>query len=295
MKTLLPLEEPLAESAPLSHRLALAHCRPLFAMGEACAWYHGFWQDLRLMGLAKTCGGQAEFLVETLLGLTRAAESSRVLISGSADYSMPALAISAYQSEGAALQLTVVDRCETPLALSRWYAKRREAAIITRCRDILDDDAPEPVDVVFTNSFLGSFDPASRPRLMAAWRRLLRPGGKLVFTNRLRPHAGAEAIGFDAGQARGFAEAARREAERRRTTLGLDPDEAARRAQAYAERYRSYPVRSLDEIARLLGQGGFAVDLLDVATHPGREGTAAVSGPSTAERAEYARVIATRR
>jgi SAM-dependent methyltransferase len=295
MKIVLPLDEPLPVSAPLADRLALAHCRPRIGMSEACAWYHGFWQYLRLMGLGKTSGGQAKFLVDTLSDLARVAESPRVLVSGSADYSMAAHAIAAYQSEGAALQLTVVDRCETPLALSRWYADRRKTATVTRCRDILDDEAPEPVDVVFTNSFLGSFAPADRPRLMAAWRRLLRPGGTLLFTNRLRPHAPAEVTAFDAEQARGFAEVVRHEAERRQSTLGLDPDEAARRAQAYAARYRSYPVRSVDEIRQLLDRGGFAIDVLDVVLHPGREGAAAVSGPSVAERAEYARVIATRR
>src|ERR1700682_5975440 len=98
-------EEPLVESAPLAHRLAQTHCRPLPATGEDCAWYHGFWQYLRLMGLAKTSGGQGAFLVETLRGLAGAGQSPRVMVSGSADYSMPAHALWAYRREGATLQL----------------------------------------------------------------------------------------------------------------------------------------------------------------------------------------------
>lgn len=288
-------DEPLTESAPLAYRLAQAHCLPLTAGGEDCSWYHGFWQYLRLMGLAKTSGGQGSFLIERLRGLARAGQSPRVLVSGSADYSMPAHALCAYRGEGAALRLAVVDRCETPLLLCRWYADRHGVAITTYRSDVLDHEAQEPVDVVFTNSFFGSFDPASRPRLLAAWRRQLRPGGKLLFTNRLRPRGGTEAMGFDGEQARRFAEAARQEAEARRATLGLDPDEVPRLARAYAERYRSYPLRSLDEIERLLTEGGFAIDLLEVTTNPGRPGAASVSGPSTAERADYARVVATRR
>ena len=31
------VEEPLAESAPLAHRLAQTHCRPLPVTGEDCA------------------------------------------------------------------------------------------------------------------------------------------------------------------------------------------------------------------------------------------------------------------
>ncbi len=293
MSALFP-EEPLVESAPLAYRLAQTHCRPLPETAEDCAWYHGFWQYLRLMGLAKTSGGQGAFLIETLRGLARAGESSRVMVSGSADYSMPAHALWAYRAESAALRLAVVDRCETPLALCRWYADRQGETIATDCRDVRDHEPSEAMmDVVFTNSFLGNFDPASRSQLVAAWRRHLRPGGKVVFTNRLRPGAAA-VLGFDGVQARRFAEAARNEAEARHATLGLDPGEAGRRAQAYAERFQSFPVRSVDEIARLLTEGGFAIELLDVATNPGRPGAAAVSGPSTEERADYARVIATR-
>lgn len=288
-------KEPLGESAPLAHQLARTHCRPLPVTGEDCAWYHGFWQHLRLMGLTKTSGGQAPFLIEQLRGLARAGESPRVLVSGSADYSMPAHALWAYRAEGATLRLEVVDRCETPLALCRWYAERQVTTVATHRADILDHETPEPVDVVLTNSFLGSFDPASRPRLVAAWRRMLRPGGTLLFTNRLRPEAGIGPLGFDADQARGFVEAARREAERCHAAVGLDPDEAARRAQAYAERYRSHPVRSREEIAGLLEAGGFTIDLLEVATHAGRDGAEAVSGPSMAERADYARVVGRRR
>jgi SAM-dependent methyltransferase len=287
-------EEPLVESAPISHRLAQTHCRPLQASAEDCAWYHGFWQYLRLMELGKTSGGQGAFLIETLRGLARAGESPMVMISGSADYSMPAHALWAYRAEGATLRLVVVDRCETPLALCRWYADRQGDTVTTHCRDVRDHEPAEPVDVVFTNSFLGSFDPDSRPHLVAAWRRQLRPGGKVLFTNRLRPGGGSEALGFDGEQARRFTEAARHEAQARSATLGLDPGEAARRARAYAERYRTFPVRSVDDIAGLLTEGRFSIDLLDVTTNPGRPGAAAVSGPTTAERADYARVIATR-
>ena len=263
-------EEPLLESAPIASRLAQAHCRVLAATGADCAWYHGFWQYLRLMDLAKTSGGQAAFLVEHLQALARAGQSPRVLVSGSADYSMPAHAMWAYRSQAAPLQLAVVDRCETPLALTRWYAERQDTTVATSCADILDHEVAGPVDVVFTNSFFGSFAPDSRPRLVAAWRRFLRPGGTLLLTNRLRPGAGPDALGFTPEQARAFADTARDEAQKRHDVIGLDPTDAARRARAYAEHYRTHRMRSAEEIADLLKNGGFAVEILDVATHPGR-------------------------
>src|SRR5207244_13364048 len=142
-----------------------------------------------IIGFVKTCGCQATFLFKTLRSLTRAGESPKILVSVSADYSIPAHALWAYRTEGARLQLAVVDLCETPLALCRWYAERQGAEMATHCRDVRDHEPSTPVDVVFTNSFLGNFDPDGRSRLFAGWRRPLRPGAQPLFTNRLRPGA----------------------------------------------------------------------------------------------------------
>lgn len=43
-----------------------------------------------------------------------------MLISGTADYSMLAHLLQAYRNVEAAVHVTVLDRCETPLYLCRW-------------------------------------------------------------------------------------------------------------------------------------------------------------------------------
>jgi SAM-dependent methyltransferase len=287
------LEEPVIESAPIAHRMAQRLCMRDPETGETCAWYHGFWQYLRAMGLAKTSGGQAAFFVDTLRSLIRAEHIPRVLVSGTGDYSMPAHVLFAFASEAAPVELGVVDHCETPLYLSRWYAERQGTTIATARSDILAYEHPVPFDVVLTNSFLGYFDASARSRLVATWRRLLRPGGKAMFTNRLRPGAPPTPVGFTAEQTRRFGETVRGEAERWQSVFGFDPDEVARWACAYGERFRSYPIRSADEIVSLLREGGFRPDHVEVVTTPGSDGHS-LTGPSIADAAAYVRVVATR-
>jgi SAM-dependent methyltransferase len=286
--------EPVVESAPLAHRIAPRLCAPDPRTGETCAWYHGVWQYLRVMGLAKTCGGQTAFFIENLRSLARARSWPRVFVSGTADYSMPAHVLFAYASEGAPVALTVLDACETPLYLSRWYAERVGVPAATTRSDVLTYASAIQFDVVMTNSFLGYFDETARARLVAAWWQVLRPGGKVIFTHRLRPGAGTSPVGFSTEQARAFSEAARRSAERWQATFGFDPDDVAGWVRTYAQRHRTYPVRSADEIASLVRDAGFSLDRLDVVTTAAPAGGSLVSGPTLAEKADYVRVVATR-
>ena len=288
------LEEPVAESAPLAREFARRYCRRDPATSTDCAWYHGFWQYMRVMNVAKTSGGHVTFLVEALRDLARSERYRQVLVSGSADYSMPAHVLFAYQQDGAAPNLHVLDRCETPIALTRWYAARKGVPVNGYVSDILSFDCAQPFDAVLTNSFLGYFDLRGRKQLFACWARLLRPGGKLILTNRIRPGSGYDPVGFTPDQTRVFCETVRREAEERRDALGIDSDEMVRLAAAYAAHFRSIPVRSAGEIVDLLRTSGFCVDRLDTALAVGRTGNGTVSGPSTAERADYVRLIATR-
>jgi SAM-dependent methyltransferase len=288
------LEEPLIESAPLARQFARRYCVKDPATTVDCVWYHSFWQYMRVMKVAKTSGGHVAFLVEALRDLARSGRYARVLVSGSADYSMPAHVLSAYQQEGATADLHVLDRCETPVALTRWYTARLGMTITGYVYDILDFESARSFDVVMTNSFLGYFDPQKRGQLFARWARLLRPGGRLILTNRIRAGAGYEPVGFTADQARVFCETVRREAERRRDARNLDPDDMVRLAAAYAERFRSIPVRSDTEVVDLVRANGFSIERLDTAIVTGRTDGGAVSGPSTAERADYMRLVATR-
>ena len=74
---------------------------------------------------------------------------------------------------------------------------------------------PEPFDVVCTDSFMAQFPDNRREELVAAWHRALRPGGRLVTTNRLRTSTTAETVRNSTERACAFRDAALAEVARR--------------------------------------------------------------------------------
>ncbi len=287
-------EEPLSESAPLARRIAPDLCRQDPVSGEDCAWYHGFWQYLRTLDIVTAPREHGRFFSQTLEALAGDGGHGRVLVSGTADYSMVAQILHAYGKENASCDVTVVDRCETPLFLCRWYAERQGAEVHTKASNILDFDAAQTFDVICTHSFLGFFDPTERRRLMAKWRRLLRPGGKVVTIQRVRPAGGGKLIGFTAEQAAAFRGRVSRQAEKVKDSLDVSPEELVEGARIYTERYKTRPVRSREELVELFEGGGFSVEHFHSGSVERRMGRQP-SGPSAQGEATRVRIILLRK
>lgn len=286
-------EEPLALSAPLARQLAPQLCQKDAVSGEDCSWNHGFWQYLRLLGLITTPRHHADFFRQAFAGVAGDAGPPRVLISGAADYSMLAHVLAAFGERGIAPAVTVVDRCETPLFLNRWYAERLSRSIESCRSDILEYQSAAAFDAVCSHSFLGQFALPQRVQLMAKWRQLLRPGGLAITVNRIRLAAVPTKVGFSDEQARTFSATVLRQAEAMRETVAVDPQELAQQARIYAGRQAAYPVKSLEEIRGLFEHAGFSVEYLACA--PVAAGARnAVSGPTTPGSAEYACIVARR-
>jgi SAM-dependent methyltransferase len=276
--------EPLAESASLAWKLAREHC-------EDCSWNHGVWQTLRLLDLIAAPVHHADLYRRALEPL---AGRPRILVAAAADYGMLAQVLAAFFGSRAAPQVAVADICETPLALSRWFAARLGVQIETRRIDILEFAAAAPYDAVCTHSFLGQFAPAARARLVANWHRALRPGGRVATVNRLRPGAASEPrIGFSPAQAQGFVRNVMEAAAGR--SLPMDAAALEQAATRYAARQGAWPIASLEELRQLFEQAGFAIEHLSSAPVRGVARQQAVSGPTTPGAAQYAWIIATRR
>jgi SAM-dependent methyltransferase len=285
-------DQSLLRSAPVARALAIENCPN--AIGGDCTWYHGVWQYLRALGVLKKAGGHATFFTDTLRTLAHRDGVRRVLISGAADDAMALIAIHAFGEAGVPLDLTIVDRCATPLALSTWSAKLVGISVNTCHADLLDFAAETPFDAIVTSSFLAFVDSDSRPPMFAHWASLLRPGGRLLFTNRLRAGASAAAVGFSADQAQRFCAKVRAAAERRQDEIGIDPVTLETWTREYTAQLRAFPLRSVDEVLELLRPAGFTPEQLDTALFAGLPGNETVTGPSSADRGDYVRVLATR-
>ena len=288
------MEEPVSESVALARRKAAELCPSGKSAQPDCTLFHGLWQYFRIFGLASTPARNAEFFMNTLESLARDGAFSQMLISGAADYSMLAHVLQAYRNVEAAVHVTVLDRCETPLYLCRWYAERMSVTIDTCTRDILDFAPQDRFDVTCSHSFLARFSPPQRKELMSVWQRVLRPGGKVITNARLNPSAPDDGSGFSPDQVTAFRDRVYREAVKHRDGLGIDADEIAEHARQYARGWITHSIRTPQEITDLFEGGGFDLDRLDVVETAGRLG-AGKAGPSTAQKATYVEIVATRR
>lgn len=285
--------EPLAESAGLARRWARTLCRTDPLTGERCDWNHGLWQILRLLELNATPADQPALCREALRALQTGSDGTRVLVSGSADYGMLHQVLAAWSDRDRAPDVTVVDICETPLALNRWYAERVGASIATRCSDMLEYDEPLPFDAVCTHSFLGQFAPDARAQLIEKWHALLRPGGIAVTVNRIRPGTAPGPVAFGAQQAVALRAMIERLAPSLPPAVGVDGATLAADAERYALRQRPHPIASVAEIRALFERGGFEIVQLSCAPVPGGP-RHSVRGPTVSAGADYVSVIARR-
>jgi SAM-dependent methyltransferase len=270
-------------------------CRRDPETGESCAWTHGFWQHLRLMGLASGPGRHAEFFRRAFDRVEAPSGAPRVLISGTADYSMLAHVLGAFRARSVEPEITVLDLCETPLALCRWFAERAGCDIVTWRGDVLDYREPARFDALCTHSFLSYFSPERRLDLLAKWRELLRPGGRAITVNALRPGPASELVGLSPAQALALRENVLRWTQANRSRLRVEPPELVRDAEIYAARLGFWRVQSGEEVRDAFERSGFRVDeLLCGPAMLGPGPSSGVTGPTSPANTEYVHVVATR-
>lgn len=247
--------EALVESAPLAWNTALETCYVDDSGRRPCTAYHRVWQYLSLLGVTSTMRTETGFFLKILRQLAQEKRDARILISGAADYAMLAHILWAFELEGGEPEICVLDLCETPLKLNRWYAERRGAKIETTQGNILDFEGHGAFDAICTHSFIGWFSPDDQRRLVACWHDALRPGGVVITAKRVRASSDA----FERPEASAFGEKVREAAGKYAGSLDLPPDELAQAACDYALGRTRYPTPSVEAIFDLFEDAGFQI------------------------------------
>lgn len=180
------INEPLQESAGICFELASQHC---MAAEGGCRAYHALWQYLRLADVARAVRVDGPLYVDAVERFSRGGRLSRVLISGAADYGMLAHLAHGAKHSGIEPQFDVLDRCETTLAINKWYADRNGLRLRTIKVDATEFSPDHTYDLICTHSILPWFSDEERPRQFRRWRDWLAPGGRLCFGNRISPQS----------------------------------------------------------------------------------------------------------
>ena len=261
----------LAEGALLADKLSEAHCGEL-PYGGHCGRTHAIWSGLKLLKQVGSPAADAAFYRGVFASLPASAAPFRTLISGSSDYGILEQVLTA--AAGRPLEVTVTDACETPLALSRWYAERAGYAIATQKCNILDFKAGPPFDLIFAHGFIEQLPAERRPALAALWQRLLAPKGNLVFVSIVRNLAEAQeerAARRSGAEVRAIVEKSN---ETLPPALRLPLDATVARLEHFWDARAPSDLRSEDEVIQLLENAGFSLGQIaeGYAEVPGRAG-----------------------
>jgi hypothetical protein len=263
------LEEPMITTAPIAHELAGVLCQGDHVSPEDCSWYHTIWQYLRIFNMVSTPTWHADFYLNSLQKIAENSNCHRVLVSGTADYSMMAHIIWAYTACSKEPEITVLDLCETPLFLCKWYGKSFAKRIHTASADILTYQANKPFNLIATDAFLTRFAPEGRLAVVRKWYDLLSPNGFVVTTIRIEPGSSNKQVRATPSEADIFRRRALQEARKWQSFIRCHAEQIADLAQRYAERMTSYSLGSEAEVKSLFSDAGFKIEQCNLNTVPG--------------------------
>lgn len=185
----------LLRSASVMQAYAREYCGTNWSdLSETCEPYHGWWQYWRLAELADTPNFHYQHFRDFIADNSRRTQLS-LLICGTADYGiLHHLVQVTPRGRLESTQIAVLDFCRTPLKICSWYSAEQKSAsgleLDLSC--YLGDAVHSPFadqsfDLITSYDFLPRFEDVDKARLVREWRRILKPGGRIVTTSRLAP------------------------------------------------------------------------------------------------------------
>lgn len=253
-------EDPIVEAYPMMMDAAENLCCGRHAPGGGCYPYHRGWPFKRMIGHHGSVWRHGAAYLASFRALARAGNIRRILVSGSADYSLLAHVCHAYRHEGVEPEITVLDYCPAPLAINRWYAERIGIRIDTVACDILKYEPAQSFDLISTDNFLSQFTPADRHQIVRRWWKLLRPGGVTVGAQGVRNSADVSRRSYTPEQAVARREKILHQVQGRDPTGYLAPEAIGPIIEAYYLNRSTYPFRDADDVNQLLTANGFHLE-----------------------------------
>lgn len=181
--------EPLGILARFAYDFAPHLCDP----AHGCRDYHRGWSLLRQFEARGALPLGLDFFRRELgaLAARLGQDRLRILISGAADTGQAAMLIEALRPAGIVPEFVAVDLCATPLMQQRLFLGMAGLRAEFHQADAVTVDVA-PVDAIVSHSFIGFVPVPRRQALIANWARLLRPGGRLLVTERMAPRIGLQ-------------------------------------------------------------------------------------------------------
>ena len=165
----------LVDLARLQMDLSDAMC------SAACRDYHATWPVLRAAGLVGGIDADRQPILDILGPLFRS-NVRRILIAGCADSALLSLVAGTIPATS---QITIIDRCPTPLAVCRHVASPG-LPLTTLQGDLLTCEPDAPYDLIVCHSLLPFLGDTERRDLLRRFATWLSPAGSLILAVRLK-------------------------------------------------------------------------------------------------------------
>jgi hypothetical protein len=177
--------EPLSALARFSFDWAPTLCNP----DHGCTDYHRMWSMVRLLESDGALPEGSAFFDAELPKVARDG-TARIILSGGADTGLMTLAVNACGRAGITPEITMIDRCATPLQQCSLFA-RQIGVTFQPIQGTLDKLDVAPADAILAHSFMPFLPRELWGDLFANWSRNLRHGGRVLMSQRLVPPGGA--------------------------------------------------------------------------------------------------------
>jgi hypothetical protein len=155
-----------------------------------CSGYHVGWIALQCLDLISGLSSERAWIAQDLRRLHATHPLQNCLIVGSADFGILSIL---HEALGAAIQdieVTVSDRCHTPLELCQKYASHFGFRIHVQQGDLLDMDCSRRYDLIIGHSILSFLNPSMHAKWVAQLGSCLARQGVLILYQSIR-------VGYD--------------------------------------------------------------------------------------------------
>ena len=240
-----------------------------------CDWYHGAWQYLRVLDCVSAPQWHESFYVDQLIEAIGSMDNSvSVLISGTADYSILHLIVEAVKTSGKIIEIDIVDLCQTPLEICKWYIeefKRAEPQLFDRFsfrifrRNIALFDKGKRYDIICTDAFLTRFSSDEAQSVVEKWTKLLKASGRIITTVRVHSDIFQQTPSFTEESRmvqkyiRKVRERYRKLTEEEMRLFGITENELSFLAARYIIKIMSNPLGNVLDLKSLFSKSGLKI------------------------------------
>jgi len=247
----------MADWMQRSPEIARRHCVGDRGTGrQDCTGYHAVRPLLYSFGLRTSFDTYRDMFAAVCQQGAGPVSSPRVLISGSADFVVPAVVTGALRAIGRQPRVTIVDHCPTPLLMCTDAGARLSMDWETVRRDVRDPRLARGYHLIVSDRLLGFIPRRERAQVVSAWRSQLADDGRVVATVSISPGRDAP----DAGDESLVREITTHLATRYGPALpGVSPRDLIDMVHAYNADRRRHRARDMEEILPLFEQCGLRI------------------------------------